>query len=134
MISYEIFRDIQNQPRFWGFEGIFLWTFFILTIVILITVAFVASWTAKVIIILAGIISALILKFYSHELGVRGIKKAFGRFNQPKLIISLGPRFYDANYDIHTIKKVVIVSKTKRKEMEVERAILEVSQPREDTN
>lgn len=93
MIQYYINRDIQNQPKFWNFEGIFLFAMLGLTVLVMLITILVSAWTGKIILFILGIASIIILRYYSQKLGVRGLKRKIGDMQQPPVIISTNAKF-----------------------------------------
>lgn len=93
MIHYYINRDIQNQPKFWGFEGIFLFAMLGLTVLVMLVTILVTAWMGKSIVFAIGIIGTIVLRYYSQKLGVRGLKRKIGDMKQPSVIISSSPHF-----------------------------------------
>lgn len=94
MITYDIFRDIQNQPSFWGFQGVFLFLFFGIVIFVMLMMIFVSSWILKFIILGIGIAGILAIRHQSGKVGVRGIKKIIGAQQQPGLLLCISPGFH----------------------------------------
>lgn len=93
-MNCNIFREIQNPPKFWKFEGLFLGMFFGLIIFCMILTVLIYTWYVKLLILIIGTILSFILQYYSKKNGVRGMKKIIGERQQPKLIIATDPCFF----------------------------------------
>lgn len=93
MITFEIFRGIQNPLQWWGFKGVFLITFFVIIVITALLMMVVSSIFAKITIVLIMSILSILLRVASEKYGVRGIKQLIGGKFQPKLIFVVSPRF-----------------------------------------
>lgn len=94
MLRYINFREIQNNPQFQKFEGIFLIILIAIVIIIFIIFSVVTGTTAKICVIIFGLVSIYALREISRSLGWRGLKKIIGNKNQPNLIIITKTTFH----------------------------------------